>query len=166
MKKIVLLLILINFNLYSQSTQHDKTINGTTYQIHYNSKWKLDESGRNATEFYLYYSPGKGKFGSNINLIIQSLEGMNLNLDSYTEISTNQVKANGKLISSKRKSKANLAYQELIFEFTHDGYEVRCLQNYFLRDSKAYILTFTSLITDYDKLYPAAQAVMNNFKLK
>lgn len=99
-------------------------------------------------------------------MLIQNLEGMNLDLTKFTEISENQINANGKLISSTRKNVYGLEFQELVFEANLNGKYLKFYQQYFVKNSSAFILTFTALTNHYDKLINEAQIIINTFKLK
>ncbi|SCX19405.1 hypothetical protein [Flavobacterium saliperosum] len=159
-----ILFLFLSLSSFGQISEQ-KIFNGSTYQITYPIEWKLDESGRNRTEFYLFHSPTVGKFGNNINLMIQNLEGMNLNLDSYTELSQRQIETNGKLLSTVRKSKNGLEFHEIIFESNYNSIEIRYLQQYYLKNSKAYILTFTAIKNEYDNIVPKAKEIFETFIL-
>ena len=163
-QKLFLLLLLISKISYAQTLE--KSIDENLYSINYPSSWKLDNTGRNNCEFFLFASPIDTNFGSNINLLIQNLEGMNLDLTKFTEISENQINANGKLISSTRKNVYGLEFQELVFEANLNGKYLKFYQQYFVKNSSAFILTFTALTNHYDKLINEAQIIINTFKLK
>ena len=163
-QKLFLLLLLVSKIIYAQTLE--KKIDENLYSINYPSSWKLDNTGRNNSEFFLFASPIDVNFGSNINLLIQNLEGMNLDLTKFTEISEKQINANGKLISSNRKSIGGLEFQELVFEANMNGRDLKFYQQYFVKNSNASILTFTALSNHYDKLVDEAQIIINTFKLK
>lgn len=166
MKNIFYLLILfLSLDSFGQVSEL-KVITGANYQISYSKEWKLDESGRANTEFFLFYAPTAGKFGDNINLMIQNLEGMNLTLESYTELSHNQIKANGTLLSSERKSKNGIEFQELSFQATLNSKEIKFFQHYYVIQSKAYILTFTAIKEEYDAIFPLAKSIFDTFEIK
>ncbi|NNT72354.1 hypothetical protein HKT18_09025 [Flavobacterium sp. IMCC34852] len=159
-----LVLLLLSYTLYSQSPDL-KIFKGQTYQISYSDEWKLDETGRNSTEFYLFYSPVVENFGNNINLLIQDLSGLNLDLDGYTDLSVKQIEAHGKILSSLRKTKNSIDYQELAFEVLYNNFAIKCFQFYFLKEAKAYVLTFTAEKNHYDNIIKEAQKVMESFVL-
>lgn len=159
-----LVLLLLSYTLYGQSPDL-KIFKGQTYQISYSGEWKLDETGRNSTEFYLFYSPIVENFGNNINLLIQDLNGLNLDLNGYTEISVKQIEAHGKILSSLRKTKNGREYQELAFEALYNNFAIKCFQFYFLKEEKAYVLTFTTEKDHYDNIIREAQKVMESFVL-
>ena len=163
-QQLLLLFFLISTVISAQKLE--KEIKETLYSIKYSSSWKIDNTGRNSVEFYLFASPINENMGSNINLLIQNLDGMNLDLTKFTEISEKQISTNGKLISSELKNIDNQEFQELIFEANMNGKEMKFYQQYFVKNSKAFIITFTALISQYDKLEKEARIIINTFKIR
>jgi hypothetical protein len=77
------------------------------FSIQYPGDWILDTTGLSGTSFVLFaeLSSDEDKFGENINLLIQNLEGQNIDLHKFAKISGEQVKTlitNSKIIESKR----------------------------------------------------------------
>lgn len=165
-KHLVLLLILLTAPSWCQIVILDKEIKEPSYSMKYPSSWKLDETGRNGAKFYLFKSP-PSRFASNINLVIQNLEGTNLDLGSYTQISLNQIDAHGgKLFSSQTKSIQDVEFQEVIFEAASNGFQLKCLQYYFLKNDKAYLITFTAAPDQFDGLLEEVKKIMNTFTIQ
>lgn len=142
-----------------------ETIKGDNYTISYSSDWKLDETVRNNVEFSLVQTPVTGEFRNNINLLIQDLHGTGIDLAEYTQISVEQLNENGKIIGSQKKIIGNIEFQELTFEAFMKGFDLKFLQYYFIKDEKAYVLTFTALKSDFDIVLPEAIKVLNSFKI-
>lgn len=161
----LILFLLISAKGLCQKTDLDKRIKGSTYTIKYSSSdWKFEKTEKSGSDFFLFNTTVPGKFGNNINLLIQNLKGMNLDLDSYTKISEDQINSNGKLISSKRKLTNNVEYQELLYTATYNSYKAKFYQHYYIKDNKAYVLTFTALNSEFENLFKEASKIMNTFK--
>jgi hypothetical protein len=163
-QRLLLLLFFVSTILSAQKLE--KAIEETLYSINYPSSWKVDNTGRNNAEFFLFAAPINENMGSNINLLIQNLDGMNLDLNKFTEISEKQINTNGKIISSELKVIDNQEFQELTFEANMNGKDMKFYQQYFVKNSKAFIITFTALISQYDKLEKEALTIINTFKVK
>jgi hypothetical protein len=145
-----------------------KEISRNGYSITYDSGFKLDESGRNGTEFYLFsqkVEPGDD-FVENINLMIQNLETLKYDLNQFVAISENQIKTNGKLIESIRKKSGENEYQILIFEGNFSGLDLKFLQYDFVKNDKAYVLTFSAKKSEFAGYQKQIEKVMNTFELK
>ena len=148
--KILVILLITTQILISQNTL-SKEIKRNGYSMMYPSELRLDESGRNGTQFILFTEKlgGANNFVENINLIIQDLKDMNIDLNKYIEITENQVGDNGKIVFSERiNSNGNSEFHKLVSELEMSNINLRALQYAFVKSEKAYILTFTS---EYDK---------------
>lgn len=94
------MIFFISFQLVSSQSKQTKIvkeINRNGYHISYNENLRLDESGRNNTEFYLFTqkSSPEDNFIENLNLLIQNLENLNIDLNKFVEITESQIKTNG-----------------------------------------------------------------------
>lgn len=174
--KIVLLLVIILGIASCQKSQKQenpqlsegsKEINRNGYSIRYDSSFRLDESGRNGVEFYLF-TPVKSAndFSENINLMIQDLGVLKYDLNKFVLISENQIKANGKLIESTRMKKGAQEYHILIFEGNFNGLDLKFLQYDFVKNDKAYVLTFSARQNEFENYRKDIENVMNSFELK
>ena len=153
---------------FSQKQELDAIINVAAYSIKYPSVWKIDTTGRNGTAFYLFANKeGRNEiFGENVNLLIQDLQGMHLDLKQYTEISENQIKSFGTIIESKLITRNSIEGQSVIYEGTFKDYHLKFRQYYFLKNDKAYILTYTAKSDTYDSYIETAEAIMATFVIK
>lgn len=148
-----------------------KQLDETGYGIQYPDNWDLDKSGQNGVSFYLFsklISP-QDKFRENVNLLIQDLKGQNIDLDKFTEISEEQIKTmitNSNLLESKRMSSKNGEFHKLIFTGDEGVYKLKFEQYYWVKDSKAYILTLTSEADQFDQYKETGEKILNNFVIK
>ena len=168
--KFLITLLLVGFqfvNSQSKEKNNLNEINRNGYQIFYNSNLRLDESGKNATEFYLFTQKesSEDNFAENVNLMIQNLETLNIDLNKFVEISENQIKTYGKLIESKRSKINQNECHIFIYEGLMNDFELKFLQYDFVKNNKAYILTYTSKKTDFEKFYIQMEKVMKSFKI-
>ncbi len=89
-------------------------------EIRYPSEWDENTSGQMGTSFILF-SPLESdddKFRENVNLLIQDLQGQELDLNSYVELSENQVRTlvtNGEIIKSERQNNQNGEHHKLVY---------------------------------------------------
>jgi hypothetical protein len=143
-------------------------INRNGYSITYDSDFRLDESGRNGTEFYLFSQKTKpgDDFVENINLMIQNLEALKYDLNQFVALSENQIETNGKLIESVRKKAGEKEYHILIFEGNFNGLDLKFLQYDFVKNDKAYVLTFSAKKNEFADYQKQMEKVMNTFELQ
>ena len=169
MKVIYLFLISISFvSCHKKSTDEKNTIESKEYYMFYKSNLRLDESGKNGSTFCLYTKNTKtdDNFVENLNLIIQNLDGMNIDLDKFVTISDSQIKTNGNLIESKRILCKHHEYQRYLFEGKMNNFDLKFLQYDFVKNNKAYVLTYTAKKEDFEIYLPQMEESMNSFTLK
>jgi serine/threonine-protein kinase len=168
--KLLLSFLIVSQFIFCQINQKKETsiLNKTEFKISYTSDLKLDESGKNGLIFLLLTekSDSEDNFAENINLIKQDLDKLNLNLDKYVEITEKQITEKGKLIESKRLKKYGLEYQRLVYEAFLNNFDLKFLQYDFVKNNKAYILTFSAKKEEFDKYLKSMEEIMKSFKLK
>ncbi len=170
MKLKLLMIFFISFQLVSSQSKQTKIvkeINRNGYHISYNENLRLDESGRNNTEFYLFTqkSSPEDNFIENLNLLIQNLENLNLDLNKFVEITERQIKTNGNLIESKRAKSNGIEFHKIIYESNYNGIELKFLQYDFIKNKKAFVLTYSAKTKDYPLYIDVMEKVMNSFKI-
>jgi hypothetical protein len=102
-------------------------------------------------------------------LFIQDLQGKNINLDKYVEISEGQIKTmliNGNLIESKRLSENGTEFQKIICTCEQGVYKFKLELYIWIKNAKAYVLTLNCEIDQFEKYIETGEKIMNSFKLK
>jgi hypothetical protein len=173
MKKMAFLVfLLINAISFGQIKENNwKTIDENTYSVQYPENWELNTDKSMGTSFILFtqQTSTDDKFRENVNLIIQNLEGYNLNLDDFVTISEEQINkmvTNGKIIKSKRLFKNNSEFQKVIFTGDQGLFQLKFAQYYFIKDEKAYVLTFTSEQEQFENYKLISEKILASFILK
>ena len=173
MKKYLYFIILVlSLNSFGQNKETSwKTINDNTYSIQYPDNWELNTDKSMGTSFILFteQTSSEDKFRENINLSIQNLEGYNLNLDAYVAISEEQISkmvTNGIIFESKRLNTNNTEFQKVIFTGKQGLFQLKFVQYYFVKDEKAYVLTFTCEEIQYEKYKIIVEQILESFLLK
>ncbi len=141
------------------------------YSIHYPDTFDLDKSGQMGTSFILLskQTSQQDLFRENVNLIIQDLKGRNINLDEYVEISEKQINAmliDGKLIESKKLTNKSKDFHRVIYTGKQGQLNLKWQQLYWIENKKAYVLTFTCEINQYDNYVSVGEEIMNTFTIK
>lgn len=167
-----LLVLLISLNALGQIKETNwETISESTYSIQYPDNWELNTDRSMGTSFILFseQTSSEDKFRENINLIIQNLEGYNLNLDDYVALSEEQISkmaTNENSIESKRLNTNNTEFQKVIFTGKQGLFQLKFVQYYFIKDEKAYVLTFTCEEIQYEKYKSIGEEILERFILK
>jgi len=158
-------------NVQSDIQNDWKTIDEFNFTIQYPDSFELNNSGLMGTTFILFskQTSQQDLFLENINLIIQDLTGLNINLNKYVEISEAQVKTlitNGNIIESKRIKMGDSEYQKVIYTGTEGQYNLKFEQYCWIIKQKAYVLTLTCELNQFDKYQAIGEKIMNSFKIK
>lgn len=177
---LVLTFLFVSVLTFGQSTPTKKPaniktdwqfLNENSYSIQYPVDWDLDKSGRIGTSFILFSrstSPNDNN-RENVCLVIQDLQGQNINLDRFVENSLDQTKTiltNVNIIENKRMSENGQDFQKVIANLDQGIEKFKSEQYYFLKNGKVYILTFTCEIDKFEKYKETGEKIMNSFKLK
>jgi len=145
-----------------------KTLDKKEYSIDYNASFLLDETGSRgpALVFQIPAEDHDLGFSSNINLVIQDLSTLDYDLDKFVELTENQIKTVLNLVESKRVKNEGKEFQTLIFEGTLNGLDLKFLQYDYVKNKRAYVLTYTAKSDDFDKYLPDVKKTMDSFTLK
>lgn len=156
---------------YMQSELESMNATGSDdYSIKYSSDWTLDNSGVSGIEFVIL-SPldsENDKFQENITLIIQDLTGENLDLDSYSKLSEDQIKTmitNVTIKENSRITKANYDCQKIVYTSNNGETKLYFEQYYWVINNKAYVLTYTAEQSKYNIFKNLVDTMLHSFEL-
>ena len=139
------------------------------YTIKAPAHWLIDSSGLNGTDIIIF-SPLKNSsdtFRENVNVMIQHLPANITNLDTYTEISEQQIKVyfeGSKVSESKRIKSGSVEYHKIIYTGKMNNYQLKFEQYYFIKNKKAYLLTYTAEVSQFEEYRSIAEQTLNSFK--
>ena len=163
---IFIALLLINSNIQGQDIF--KKYETNIFSIEYPENWRLDTTGRMNSSFILFSEIKKNDlFNENVNLTVQDLTNQGFTMDSYVDLSENQIKnmvKEGKVIKSFFNKEKN--FHTLIWSGNVTGQILKFKQYFFLKNEKVYLLTLTSLPSTYDDYLEVGDKILNSFKLK
>jgi hypothetical protein len=154
-----------NSNLKNEFNQDD-------YSIRYPADWSLEESGAMGTKFLILSKQENenDKFQENVNLLIQSLEGLDMDLEGFTDLSVNQIKTlltSPEIIFNETKTNIHdIKYQHIVYRSDQGVYKLVFNQYYIIKDKKAYVLTLTCEQDVYNDYVETGVDIMNSFSFK
>lgn len=160
-----------NVEIHSQ-LPNDKwqTLDDAAYSIQYPTKWEIVKGGQMPMTFF--YSPLESKednFRENVNVLIENLPQSDIDLNKYAEVSEEQIKTmltNSVIIESKRIKNDSQEFQKMIYTGDQGIFHLKFEQYYFVKNSKAFVLTFTSQQNTFDNYKETAENILNSFQLK
>lgn len=181
MKNILLFLtitLLFSCNVIKKKEESLKTVHvkkwsqldKPEYSISYPSNWSLDASGQKGTQFFIL-SPLESetdKFKENVNLIRQDIPST-LNLDSYIQLSINQITTQvkeSKLIESKRIKEGENEYHILKYQGLQNQFNLTFSQYVFIEKNQAFVLTFSKETSKGEVYNLIENQILKSFKFK
>jgi serine/threonine-protein kinase len=108
-------------------------------------------------------------FRVNITLVIQDLTGQNISLDDFVKISEDQIKTlvnDGQILENRRFLNNSFEFHELLYTGKQGVFELMWKQYYTINNEKAYILTLTTGVEQFESYKTVGEEIMNSFKLK
>ncbi len=168
-KIIIVTMILLNSVIVFGQTEW-KSITTENYTIEYPGDWELNSSGLLGTKFILFskLSDSTDRFRENVNLIIQDLTGSNISLDKYVDISENQIRTlinNSRIDESVRIFDKNSEYQKMIYTGKQGAFDLKFIQYLWLLDNKAFVLTFTAEIDEFENIVRIGKKILDSFMI-
>ncbi len=155
----------------SEIPENWKSLDESDYSIHYPDTFDLNKSGQMGASFILLskQTSQQDLFRENVNLLIQDLTGQNIDLDKYVEISEGQIKTlitDGNLLESKRLTDRNKEFQRVIYTGKQGQFDLKWQQFYWIENKKAFVLTLTCELNQYDKYVSVGEKIMKTFMIK
>ena len=165
-----ILFLITSLTVFGQNNEWN-SLNEKDYSIQYPEKWELNKSGQMGTSFILFsqLSSDTDQFKENVNLIIQDLTGHNIDLNKYVEISEGQIKAmitDENIISSNRIKNKGAEFQKVIYTGKQGIFNLKFEQYYWVVNDKAYVLTLTCEINEFNNFKGVGEKMLNSFKIK
>ena len=146
-------------------------VDDPSYSLYYPDSFDLDKTGQMGLDVILLSRPTSKNdlFRDNINLMIQNLENTGIDLKQYVEISENQIKTvipEVHILESKTQTKNNKTFHRIVYTGKQEPYSLKWLQYYWVEKNKAYVLTLTCEINQYNHYVKVGEKIINTFKLK
>jgi len=108
------------------------------------------------------------KFSENVNVIIQDLAGQNIDLKKYKQITEGQLTnmaTDGKIVESSIVKGNKGDYYKIIYSRTQGNFRLKITSLCYIKNDKAYLVTFTSEFDKYDQYNKIGQEILNSFSL-
>lgn len=106
-------------------------------------------------------------FVENVNVIIQDLTAQPMSLTEFTKLSLDQYAEMGEtvqMISIDETKLAGSTAKKVVLQMNYYGMPLKLKQLWFIKDNKAYLLTYTALDSTYVKFEAEATELMMSFE--
>ncbi len=156
---------------YSQTTTQKIEYINQLYQIKYPKNWQLDSSKTMGTDLIIFapLENESDQFSENVNIIIQNLAGKNIDLEKYKQITDKQFENpafNIKVSESEIVKIGNESFYMTTYEMTQGKRRLKISSKCFIKNDKAFLVTFTSEIEKYESYKEMGDEILNTFKLR
>lgn len=148
-----------------------RTLVDKDYSIQYPMNWIVDNSGQLGAELFLF-SPEESKedqFIESINLVITDLTAQKASLSEYIQKSEEELASmitNFKLLENKQVQNQNGECQEMLYTGDHNQYKLQFKKFYWIRNNKAFVLTFTGEQANFEDYSKMTDKILNSFLIK
>ena len=143
------------------------------YEISYPKSWIKQQKGL-TTLFLSQKENEKDLFQENVNTMVQDLSKQPMTLEEYTNLTKQQITqalgANS-IVSIKDLNFAGQQAKEMVYNIPKNPMQgsnlnLKIRQVWFIKDSKAYLITYTAESSEYDNYLGTAKGIFDSFKLK
>ena len=161
-------LLLFTFFCYAQTDTTKTSFIKDNYKIQFPENWRLDTSRFMGTEFYIF-SPLENdtdKFSENVNGLIQDLGTQNINIEKYKEITDKQfaeMAPDCNVLESSIIKTNEKEYFKTTYSMTQSIFRLKITSICFIKNSKAYLVTFSAEFDKYEQYKKVGEEIINSF---
>ncbi|MDA3929648.1 MAG: PsbP-related protein [Prolixibacteraceae bacterium] len=161
-----------NANKSAEKIQKNwKTFETTEYSIKYPPAWALNQTGYQGTSFLLISKQTSIRdfYQENVSLVEEALSDTTINLQSYVQRSLEMLSDSNstiKMVENVLQENDQENYHKLLYGQMEGVNKVIVEKHYFIRNNKAYILTFSCKGIERKRYMPIGEGILNSFKLK
>lgn len=155
----------------AQSNVSYKNFTHEGYKLDFPTTWRIDTSKTFGANFFAF-SPlddsKLDKFSENVNVIIQNLQGQDITLQQYKEISENQFNSlSDKFSDVESRIDKNGTSEFLIFKYKmkQGNLTLNVFSKCIIRDGSAYLATFSYEEIAKDKYKEIGDRIISSFSL-
>ncbi|WGD33697.1 hypothetical protein [Olleya sp. YS] len=168
---LVVLFTLVSTFIFSQ--ENWQTFETETFAINYPEDWSYSDNKPNPMVQAVFFSPEitqvKDQFRENVNLTVEDLKSVELNIQEYTKLALDQVEkqiSSAKILNQSSTTISGLEARIIIWSADFgNGILLKLKQLYTISNGKAYVLTFSSTIAEYDEYSEIGDNILKSFKL-
>ena len=107
-------------------------------------------------------------FQENLRIIVQNLAGKNVTLAEYTQTSIEEIKLfspDAEIVEQRNTQLANEPAHQVVYTGKEEGYTLKHLQIWTIKDNKVYIITYTAELNKYSDYLKTVQKMINSFEI-
>ena len=148
-----------------------KTLETQDYSIRYPQSWALNQSGYMGTSFIVISKQTSIRdfYQENVSLVEEDLSDKVIDLEAYVQNYLKDLEnkvEHFKVVESEFQKVGNKTFYKVIYVGVDAKSTVMVEQHYMIKNTKAYVLTFSCKAFDVKRYKPIGEAILNSFKLK
>jgi hypothetical protein len=138
------------------------------YSISYPSSWSIDTSKRMGIDLFIFskLDSSNDKFRENVNVLASNVEGLNITLDTFVNVSIKQIEdmaADLKILESKLYKAGDKVYHKMDFTATQGIFNLHFIQYYFVTSKNVYTVTLTTEIDQFNFYKAVGIKILDSF---
>ena len=139
-------------------------------KINYPETWSIQNLENPVTGEVVTFLPVKQKQGNKLqeNLTIKVLENYSGTLDQSTDLFISEINnrlSEAKIIDKGSTILANKAANQLVYTGKNGSKSLKNLQVWTLKGDRAYVITYTAAIDNYDEFVQTAESMIKSFEI-
>ena len=162
---LLLLCVMLTGQIFAQD---QKTYEGEGYRMTYPSSWSIDDSQTRAQAIF-FFSPQDGpadNFRENVNLMVQDLTPDQATMKDYLTLSKKQFKDyNATVLELSEVPDPADGFPEAFISYTMPmgEFDLQFIARVKIKGQKAYLLTYTSTIDNFEQYLEDGKAIIESF---
>ncbi|NMG09004.1 serine/threonine-protein kinase [Brasilonema sp. UFV-L1] len=140
-------------------------------KIKYPQSWKMQQIGDPLTgdvvKFWSISTSSSKKMTAEVNINIENLKEPT-SLAEYTNSSVNEITqflTNARILDSYSTKLSNLPAHEVIYSGKEEGFNIKRMAVWTLKNNKVYIITYTAEESQYEKFLKIAHIMINSLEI-
>jgi len=171
MKSTLATLLLLFVSAFTFAQDDWETLEKDNYSINYPSHWEYSDKKPQPSVKFMFFSEiesqNEDAFRENVNMTTENLNGQKMSLSDYTELSINNIKKElptAKFISNKSIKVNGIDVSDVIWTGTFGTVELKFRQFLLIHKGSAYILTYSSTVSEFENYSEITNTILNSFK--
>lgn len=120
----------------------------------------------------MFFSPKEGPldaFTENMNIVVQDISSNPMDLQQYSDIAITQMRAVFKdemqIVKSEPFFFAGRMGYKLVYTGKNPGGDIKFMHVWTIKDNIAYQITYSALVSSFDRFLPTAEKMIRSFKI-
>lgn len=136
------------------------------FKVSYPEDWYVAKE-QGVSIFFMVKEKEEGEFSEHLTIMAQDLSQQPMTLEEFTQLSLdqyNQEPKPDKMWPIKDTELGGVKAKSVVLTIKHMGLDLKAMQYWFVKDSSAYLFTYTAYRDNYDRYEKDAQKLIESFQ--